>query len=119
MTALDAPDLLAQERAEVAARVEAMQADLGTLHDSTAGSNLDDEHDPEGPTIAFERAQMESVLEQAITHLAEIDAATERVASGTYGVCERCQRDINEPRLAALPSTRYCVECATIVQNPD
>jgi len=117
MTVLDASDLLAQERAEVSARVETMRADLGSLQDSTAGSNVDDEHDPEGPTIAFERAQMESVLDQAIAHLAEIDAASERVEAGTYGTCERCQREISEARLRALPSTRYCVQCASFLQR--
>jgi len=117
MTALDAPDLLAQERAEVSARIETMRADLGAYKESAAGSNIDDEHDPEGPTIAFERAQMESVLSQAIAHLAEIDAASERVSAGTYGVCERCEQSITEARLSALPSTRYCVECAAKVQR--
>src|SRR3954463_85921 len=117
MTVVDAPDLLAQERAEVTARIETMRADLSAYKESAAGSQLDDEHDPEGPTIAFERAQMESVLSQAIAHLAEIDAAAERVSAGTYGICERCEKPISEARLSVLPSTRYCVECAAIVQR--
>jgi len=76
-------------------------------------SNADDEHDPEGATIAFERAQLASILKQATGDLAEVDAALERVADGTYGVCERCGRPIAPGRLEARPTARYCIACAS------
>jgi len=35
-----------------------------------------------------------------------------RVSQGTYGICERCGASINPDRLAVLPDTNLCVECA-------
>lgn len=41
-----------------------------------------------------------------------IEGALERANSGTYGICERCGRRIQVERLAALPFTTLCIECA-------
>ena len=112
MTSLATTDLLATERTEVQDRIDAMRAELASMQMSTVDSNADDEHDPEGSTVAFERAQVESLLERAEEHLAEVDAAAERYAAGRYGMCEKCDRKIASERLAALPSTRFCIDCA-------
>jgi len=40
-----------------------------------------------------------------------IDEALSRVADGTYGICESCEAEIAEARLAALPFTRLCINC--------
>ena len=77
-------------------------------------SNADDEHDPEGATIAFERAQLASVLRLATTDLAEVDAALDRVAAGTYGTCQRCGASIAPARLDARPTARLCIHCASV-----
>jgi DnaK suppressor protein len=45
--------------------------------------------------------------------LAELDAARERLAEGTYGRCERCGRPIAPERLSARPEARFCIACAT------
>jgi DnaK suppressor protein len=42
----------------------------------------------------------------------EIDAALERIALGTYGICERCAQPIPLARLRALPTARVHVQCA-------
>ena len=46
---------------------------------ASADANADDEHDPEGATIAFERAQLGALLDQARRHLADLDLALGRV----------------------------------------
>ena len=35
-----------------------------------------------------------------------------RISQGTYGICERCGEPINPDRLAVLPDTNLCIECA-------
>ena len=75
-------------------------------------ANADDEHDPEGATIAFERQQVAALLDAARRRLADVDAALERRRTGSYGVCEVCGRPIPAERLAARPSARTCVACA-------
>jgi RNA polymerase-binding transcription factor DksA len=113
----DPAALLAAERAEVSARMEAIQTQLAALHDAARTSNIDDEHDPEGSTIGYERAQLDSLLDHANAHLLEIDEALNRLATGGYGACERCGQQIGEQRLEALPSTPLCVDCAAFLQR--
>jgi RNA polymerase-binding transcription factor DksA len=42
--------------------------------------------------------------------LHETTEALARVASGSYGKCEKCGADINPERLKAYPSARVCTE---------
>ena len=44
--------------------------------------------------------------------LERIDAALTRIAVGRFGECEACGNAIAGPRLAALPETPYCRDCA-------
>jgi RNA polymerase-binding transcription factor DksA len=37
--------------------------------------------------------------------------ALQRMAEGTYGICERCEADIPLQRLEILPHARFCVPC--------
>lgn len=50
--------------------------------------------------------------DHAIRQAEEIDAAIERIATGTYGKCQGCGKTIPVTRLRFLPATRYCVACA-------
>jgi DnaK suppressor protein len=102
---------LASERASTEETIAALQRDHASIVAATGEAN-DDEHDPEGSTIAFERAQVAALLAAAREHLAALERAGERLAAGTYGVCERCGVVIPEDRLAALPATSTCVRCA-------
>jgi DnaK suppressor protein len=43
---------------------------------------------------------------------AEIEAALKRLATGTYGRCERCLAPVGPYRLQAFPEARLCVSCA-------
>ena len=43
--------------------------------------------------------------------LFEIDEALNRLAMGTYGVCENCERGIEKRRLKAVPYSRMCIAC--------
>ncbi len=104
---------LLDERREVLARLARLRTDHADIVEASAGSNADDEHDPEGSTIAFERQQVDALVRQAEHRLAEIDAAVSRLAGASYGSCERCGRPIAAERLAVRPSARSCVPCAS------
>lgn len=104
---------LAQERFATAARLTALSSELGGMVAASEMSNADDEHDPEGATIAFERAQVIALLEQACAQVADLDRALEQLDDGTYGICEKCGERIPVERLAVRPSARTCVQCAT------
>jgi RNA polymerase-binding transcription factor DksA len=60
--------------------------------------------------------QNDEVLEHldAAEHaeVGELRAALARLDTGSYGECQRCGEKISSGRLAALPATSTCVECA-------
>jgi RNA polymerase-binding transcription factor DksA len=103
-------DVLNVERAETLARIRATQADLDAI--AAANANTDDEHDPEGSTIAYERAQVAALLAGAQSNLGDLECALARLSAGDYSVCERCHSQISAERLAALPAGRTCFDCA-------
>jgi RNA polymerase-binding transcription factor DksA len=105
-------DHLERERAVVLRRIAELERSFADIAASVDTANTDDEHDPEGATLAFERAQVVSLLDEARARLAALDDASARVTAGTYGVCEQCGGEIGAERLAALPDTRRCVDCA-------
>jgi RNA polymerase-binding transcription factor len=93
-------------------RLAALTGDYAGIVEASKDSNADDEHDPEGATIAFERSQVGTLVEDARHQLAEIEAARGRLADGTYGTCEECGGPIGEGRLEARPTARTCIRCA-------
>jgi len=103
---------IAAERADVERRIESLSARFTAIVEGSEFTTDDDEHDPEGSTIAFERAQVVALLADARHDLDELDAATQRLEHGTYGVCARCGKPISEARLDALPAARACIACA-------
>jgi DnaK suppressor protein len=106
-----AGDRVAVERARALQRIAGLERDLQRLFDATADSP-DDEHDPEGATIGFERAQVTALLTAARAQLAEIDALAVRLETGNVGTCTRCGGPIGAERLEARPATTVCVTCA-------
>ncbi|HJQ02667.1 MAG TPA: TraR/DksA C4-type zinc finger protein [Jatrophihabitans sp.] len=112
MDASTPAELLAEHRAAIEAQLIELTAELDRLAAATEMSNHDDEHDPEGATVGFERAQLSALLDRTREHLKELDAADRRLAAGTYGRCEGCTEPIGDERLRALPAARLCVRCA-------
>ena len=89
---------LAQQREEIVA--------------ASQDSNADDEHDPEGATIAFERQQLVALISQLERTRADIERALDLHDGGTYGTCARCGGAIGAERLQARPMVRTCIACA-------
>ena len=89
------------------AQVADLEAELAEIVGS--GTEVpDDEHDPEGSTIGFERARVGSLLAHARHQLVTL---ARRMESGSDR-CGRCGRAIGDERRAALPATDRCVSCA-------
>lgn len=49
--------------------------------------------------------------------VADIDQALLRMKEGTYGICGRCGKPIDERRLEALPTARYDAPCQTAIDS--
>ena len=87
--------------------------------------NIDDEiaptHEIKTPVFAGDVADLaqESSKNELSLHLAEvesrelgqIDKAIQKISEGTYGVCEKCGKNISPARLNALPFANKCIRC--------
>jgi RNA polymerase-binding transcription factor DksA len=104
---------LGADRTATLSRLASLEREQADIVAAAQSANGDDEHDPEGATIAFERSRVDALLRQAREHLAAIGRAEERVATGGYGSCERCGEPIGAERLAARPTTATCIRCAS------
>jgi DnaK suppressor protein len=104
--------VLAALRDQVHTRLRALDASFDDVVASIEDVGNDDEHDPDGTTVAFERAQLIALRRAAEGQLRDVDAALGRLAAGTYGRCQRCRAPIAPERLEALPTTAVCVACA-------
>lgn len=105
-------ELLDREDHDARRLISALTGSIAGLTAAREGDNSDDEHDPEGSTLAFERSQSETLLRESRQRLAEVAAALARLDRGTFGACEACGDPIPEVRLDARPYAATCVACA-------
>jgi len=96
--------------------ISRLVSDLDSFQHSRQDAPVDDEHDPEGPTLAFERSQSTAILGQTRIHLSQIESALEHIDGGTYGVCVTCHKPIPVARLEVRPYSTQCVGCASKVR---
>jgi len=55
--------------------------------------------------------------EQESQMVADIDQALLRIDEGSFGICVRCNRRIDERRLEALPTARYDAACQAAIEQ--
>jgi DnaK suppressor protein len=110
-----AEELIGEERVRTVRLIDSLMRQWDGIVEASALTINDDEHDPEGSTIAFERAQVQAMLRRARVDLEDLDRAAQRILTGEYRVCERCGGPISTDRLTARPATRICITCANKV----
>lgn len=99
---------LARTEAELAR----LERDHAGMIEASESSNADDEHDPEGATIAFERQQLVSIMTRIRRTAADLRQALSALDEGGYGICVDCGKPIDPARLEVRPHARSCVTCA-------
>ena len=104
--------IVAAEQERTARQIASLEAVLATIVEGSELVSTDDEHDPEGATIAYERAQAIALLRQARADLDTLAVTSRQLELGQQVVCKDCGRDIDLERVAALPTTSRCVGCA-------
>lgn len=74
--------------------------------------------EPLPPDFAEQAVELENgetlvALDREVNmELQEIERALRRIEDGGYGECTECREPIGEQRLAALPYTALCIDCA-------
>jgi DnaK suppressor protein len=101
-------------RRELEVRRERIAGELAALTEPPeAGVNLSfGKRVGDGTTEAVERFASTATARSLAGTLTHIERALEKIAEGTYGVCDDCGGRISEERLEARPATARCVECS-------
>ncbi len=105
-------ELLDQRLRQAEEQRSALVGAIDQMRTARSLTSADDEHDPEGSTVSLDQARDDALLVRTEHTLAELAAARDRLAAGTYGRCERCGDPIPDGRLRARPEARSCVRCA-------
>jgi DnaK suppressor protein len=92
---------------EALARDDNQEGGVPTNHMADEGSNV------------YERERLATIQAEIEERIRLVTAAQERLADGTYGVCERCGKKIAAARLEALPFAQYCIDCQEIVDEEE
>jgi len=106
---------LCADRKAATDAIESTKEAMASFLDARRGVEVDDEHDPEGATLALQFTESSALLSNSRHHLDQVNAALGRMTSGTYGSCESCGIDIPLARLEARPFAAQCVRCAQLV----
>ncbi len=98
---------LEKDLKELNSRLETMRADR-VSEDRREGNHLGKIEEE-----AAESANLENLLAQEdrlMDEISDIEAAIGKFANGTYGLCEKCGREIAAARLEAIPTARFCIK---------
>jgi len=84
---------------------------LQALREQASGDVVDFALDSAQDELNSQLAEVES------RELKQIELAISKIAEGTYGLCEFCQKSIPLARLQALPYAANCITCQTKVET--
>src|SRR5579864_5797930 len=109
---LEQKALLEAERTDYLEKAAELKAEADSLAlEHEPGDIQFDEEGGEGGTTNVDRERDLVLWALARAAVDEIDRALAKIATGTYGLCERCGKEIPRPRLKALPYAALCVQC--------
>jgi RNA polymerase-binding transcription factor DksA len=100
---MKARDRLEAQLAELKQRLAHVEADLA----EPLNADEDDR-----PVDAQSGVSLDAQAVLIRREIASVDRALERIASGTWGICVRCEGGIAPARLEARPEAALCIDCA-------
>jgi DnaK suppressor protein len=103
--------ILEEQLREHTAKVSTEQAAALASDDDGVKDSVDLSLVDVNKEIAFRLTERESQI------VADIDQALLRIREGSYGICARCSKPIDERRLEAVPTARYDAACQAIIES--
>ena len=98
--------------------LEAKQAELAHMISNRDGIAIEKCPDSlDEVQYATERELAIRSLDRDSNLLRNVRAALDRIEEGSFGVCLHCDEDISPKRLAAVPSTAFCIVCQEIADR--
>jgi len=94
------------------------QATEDLLHDRATALEGDDgvEDSGEMSELDVNRSTALDLAGRQSQLIKEIDEALDRIEKGTYGLCTRCGKPLDEERLKAMPTARYDTDCQAAIE---
>jgi DnaK suppressor protein len=110
------PEILEELRSALVRERDSLRQSIERLGDTerTLSASQADEQGAQAD-LASDLAEEEidiALESSARRRLAEVDAALQRMADGTYGICANCGKPIPIDRLRAIPWTTVCLDCS-------
>lgn len=82
-----------------------------SIRDLTSELSSYDNHPGDLGNETFEAEKNLSFRTREKFILSEVQVALDKIAEGSYGLCEQCHMEIGKERLEARPYTRLCIHC--------
>ena len=82
--------------------------------------SIDDAETPDPVDLAvrnYSKNVMLAVSENESKQLALIDEALLRIDDDEYGLCQNCEKEVNQKRLDAIPWARFCIDCQELQEQ--
>lgn len=102
---------LEQQRADLLTRIRAQRGGALGRAEAAAAHMDRTEVDDSRVQATVEREAEFAIDEHELAELALIDAALERIANGSYGLCIDCGVEIPVARLQVAPAAARCIAC--------
>ncbi len=111
--------VLEKERQRITREMELLEEAISYGDTGSGQSELAnyDNHPADAGTDTFEKEKDLALRENLRSMINKIGEALAKMDRGTYGICDRCDREIAIGRLDAVPYATYCVECQSIVEG--
>lgn len=103
--------ILQEEHRRLTRRLGGIQSDDSGSDAANVGDIVD------AATQQEARAVLQGLQQTERDQLAQVEAALERIDSGTYGHCTRCNEMIEAARLDAIPQVETCIACKKKEEN--
>jgi DnaK suppressor protein len=66
---------------------------------------------------SYSKEQLYSLCELDREALVMVREALDKIKNTSYGICEECEKPIEEKRLEALPWVKFCIVCQNKKEN--
>jgi RNA polymerase-binding protein DksA len=102
-------ELLRERQAELQAKLARLDAEAQEVDEDSRPRYSN--HPADEAVELLDRAGRDAVARVLMDDMAQVDRALDRLANGTYGLCEDCHQPIPPKRLEARPTATLCVNC--------
>jgi YteA family regulatory protein len=105
---------LYEEKRRIFETIKNLDEDMGlveSIQENTSELSVYDNHPGDIGSETFEVEKNWALKSNELNHMKMINDALVRIGEGKYGICERCNKEIDEDRLDVVPYTNRCIEC--------